>query len=523
MPRRTTVAILLALAVGTAAPAASGPEQLPVPEQLATLQLSSTRSHDVTPGLVSDALTLAGRQARDRAGQLAADPDRAPDPNFCTTSLCVGDPRLEGWAERGGLVRPVLFTARNGATLSGHVWATRRGPAGRPGVVIVNGSIIGFEQAYWWAAQSLAKAGYVVLTFDAQGEGMSDQLGEPPDRLEGIAAGSPPIGDGRPFYDGGQDAVDFLVSRPGERYRPRASRSTGTSHDAKQRRRVRQGLNPAYNPLWRLLDRTRMGIAGHSFGAEAASYLAQHDRRIDAVVAWDALCTPRDSTRSELAALLLPRLGDPGSLLDAHTLPAALAALPRTCFGAPHGLPPDVPLGAPALGITGDYVLPTIFVSRPAPGLKAASSRDYSAAGVDSASITVRGASHVDWTWVATVPFATLRGIDMATWYTVAWFDKYLRRDPTADRRLLTRRWAYDAATSAVDPRSDPNMFSRWFRSRIDIRLKSGGRVRCEDLRSGCRVSFPARADCGPRGRFGYLRVATAPDRARGLVRRASC
>jgi hypothetical protein len=40
-----------------------------------------------------------------------------------------------------GLVKPVLFTARSGATISGHVWAARSGPASRPGIVITNGSV----------------------------------------------------------------------------------------------------------------------------------------------------------------------------------------------------------------------------------------------------------------------------------------------------------------------------------------------------------------------------------------------
>jgi hypothetical protein len=39
------------------------------------------------------------------------------------------------------LVRPVLFTARDGATLFGHIWATVAGPAKRPGIVITNGSV----------------------------------------------------------------------------------------------------------------------------------------------------------------------------------------------------------------------------------------------------------------------------------------------------------------------------------------------------------------------------------------------
>jgi hypothetical protein len=34
----------------------------------------------------------------------------------------------------------------------------------------------------------------------------------------------------------------------------------------------------------------------------------------------------------------------------------------------------------------------------------------------------------------------------MIAWYTTAWFDKYVKHDPTADARLLTNRWRHDAA-----------------------------------------------------------------------------
>jgi len=82
----------------------------------------------------------------------------------------------------------VLFTARDGATISGHVWATVAGPAKRPGIVITNGSVQADEQMYWYAAHTLAKAGYVVLTFDPQGQGQSDTLGQSPDTDEGVPA-----------------------------------------------------------------------------------------------------------------------------------------------------------------------------------------------------------------------------------------------------------------------------------------------------------------------------------------------
>src|SRR3954468_7021988 len=88
----------------------------------------------------------------------AADPEREFVTDLCWNGGdgCAGDVRLYDWEAKGyGIVKPVLFTARNGATISGHVWATRSGPARRPGIVITNGSVQANEQLYWYAAQAL--------------------------------------------------------------------------------------------------------------------------------------------------------------------------------------------------------------------------------------------------------------------------------------------------------------------------------------------------------------------------------
>src|ERR1700744_3290279 len=60
----------------------------------------------------------------------AADPGRSFTDDLCCTLAngCAGDIRLNHWSSNGdGIVRPVLFTARDGATLSCHVWATGPG------------------------------------------------------------------------------------------------------------------------------------------------------------------------------------------------------------------------------------------------------------------------------------------------------------------------------------------------------------------------------------------------------------
>jgi dienelactone hydrolase len=453
--------------------------------------------------------TFAYQRARLRA--LAADPERRPIANACTTVvLCPIDPRLEGWAARGGLVAPVLYTSRSGGTISGHIWASATGPAKRPAVVVTNGSIIGYEEGWWYLAQSLSRAGFVVMTFDVQGEGMSDQFGEAPDEREDAFAGTPLLGllgprplsvdtfggNGLPFYDGAQDALDFLLSTPAHPFVPRRSRMTRTSHAAKQERRVAAGLNAANNPLWRLVDPDRIGVTGHSYGAQAASWLGQKDPRVDAVVALDTLCVPASPSPDELVSL-----GSPAP--DFGGLPYVTYGFNKTCFSTPPGPAPAIT--KPALGITGDYLLaPIPYLAPPNPLGKSRASLAYSRAGVDTGQIVVRGGTHLSFADLPIVAPGSARAIDMTTWYTTAWFAKYLQHERGADAMLLTRRWLDDASTRALDPLKDANLFSWHFRSRLDIVRTGGTRVRCENLRAGCAALVPRAAD-GWRGEYSMV------------------
>jgi dienelactone hydrolase len=406
-----------------------------------------------------------------------ADPERAFFATLCARGEdgCAGEFRLYDWK---GLVEPVLFTARKGATLSGHVWATRAGPAQRPGVVITNGSVQADEQMYWYAAQALAKAGYVVLTFDPQGQGQSDIPGEGADAQEGVPAQS----DGRPFFDGTEDALELFFSTAAHPYVPLPSCETGTSHAAKQQRRAAAGLNAAYNPFAHLLDPDRVGVAGHSYGAAGVSYVGQWDPRVKAIVAWDDLGPAEPgSGNGELGEKPCP--ADPGA-----RTPAALTK--------------------PALGMSADYgIVATPYTADPDPLAKSAQSLAYSRAGVDTGELIIRGGTHLDFSFIPNAAFgATLRGADMIAWYTTAWFDKYVKGDATADARLLTTLWRDDAAEAAVDPDGDGNMFSFYYRSRLDI-----DGFACEDLRAGCAGMAP-----DGRGDYSYLDLATAPDPGTG-------
>jgi dienelactone hydrolase len=428
----------------------------------------------------------------------ASDPGRFFTDDLCWNggNGCAGDVRLYEWQKNGyGIVQKVLFTARDGATLSGRVWETKAGPKKRPGIVITDGSVQADEQMYWYAAEALAKDGYVVLTFDPQGQGQSDTPGQAPDENEGFPAQS----DGRPFYDGTEDAINFLLSSPTHRYEPVPSCETGTSHAAKQDERVAAGLDAAYDPFYKQLDPSKLGLAGHSYGAAGVSYIGQWDPRVKAIVAWDNLGGPGP----EAGSVPSQQGGSPPSSRSIGEKPCPSDPAARTV----------VPITKPALGMSADYGLPPLpNDGLPEPLAKSTESLAYSEAGVDSGEIIIRGGSHLDFSFIPNQAFgASLRGPDEIDWYTSAWFDKYLKHQASADKRLLSERWREDSVEAAVDPRGDGNAFSFYYLSRLDIHLQSGTHWDCEDLRDGCAGMVRTAKDGFP-GSYSYFAIDTSPD-----------
>jgi hypothetical protein len=170
-----------------------------------------------------------------------------------------------------------------------------------------------------------------------------------------------------------------------------------------------------------------------------------------------------------------------------------------------------VPITKPGLGISADYGLPpTPNASLPDPYYKTQESYAYSKAAVDTGEIMIRGGSHLDFSWIPNQAFgASLRGPDIIDWYTTAWFDKYLKHDPSADARLLTERWRNDPVEAGIDPNHDGNAFSFYFYSRLSIHLASGSVFDCEDLREGCPRMV---ASDGYPGDYSYIKIDTTPD-----------
>src|SRR3954451_4023071 len=176
---------------------------------------------------------------------------------------------LDRWTAAGrGRVQPISFPAADGAQLNGFVFdppASVPGPY--PAVVITTGSIQGYQQMYFWAAEGLAEAGYMVLTYDVQGQGNSDTLPADctPDSCPGV-----PFKQSYNFFQAAEDSLNWFFSTK--------------------------------NPARSQLDASRVGIAGHSLGASAVSVVGQCDPRVRAIVAWDNLATATGKCRDQIPA-----------------------------------------------------------------------------------------------------------------------------------------------------------------------------------------------------------------------------
>ena len=342
----------------------------------------------------------------------------------------VGNPLRDGWSGTRGLSRKVAFTNQYGALLRGTVWRPKPGArdpyTGRvlrgpfPGVVLTEGSVQGSEGMYEWLAQDLAERGYVVLTYDVQGQGTSETLPHETgevfptcDPTAEPAAGEMTGCPGVPFQQvsnfvvGTRNALGFFTSTPS---RPYANPSAAP------------GEAIVFNPYWRLFDRspdrrtatpgrtTRIAIIGHSLGALAVSQVQATDRRVAAVVALDKLrgddqirpAVPALAVQSEYGFSVSPWFTSAGSSLSPQP--------------SPEG--PD-PLRERATGFDA-----------------------WRAAGIDSMLVVPRASTHLEYTDIPLVLPASRYGQDLTSVYTQLWLDRYLKhRDNTA--ALLGGRFRY--------------------------------------------------------------------------------
>lgn len=335
---------------------------------------------------------------------------------------------LQRWTTAGrGRVTPVSFPATDGATLNGYIFeppAPGEDPvtglswtahSRLPGIVITTGSIQGYQNMYFWAAEGLAEAGYAVMTYDVQGQGNSDTFpaggpaGCATDTLKSQApCPGVPFQQSYNFYQGAEDALNFFLSTPSHPYSiPGAA---GSSYNR-------------YDPAYASVDPSEVGIAGHSLGATAVSNLAQCDPRVKAVVAWDYLSAATGSCHAGFA-------------------------------GLPAGAPVEPSISAPALTLNSDYFLnPEPMTSPPAPTSdpKSAGFVQVAGAGVDAMQISLRESTHLEYAYVPYILPASRLGERVAFYYTLAWFDRYLRgaRDTAVAANAFERLVAQHFADSS--------------------------------------------------------------------------
>ena len=293
-------------------------------------------------------------------------------------------PRREfDWQGEWRCLEVAFPSDRTGAQLFGVLFA----PAdlaehGRlPAVVIGPGSGTGTQVHTHWSSRDLGGHGYIALTVDPQGVGRSETLGDERP-LQGV-----PYQQAENYLDALDSALDFLLSTD--------------------------------NPWRHHVDGTRVGLAGHSQSARAASYLSGRDQRVKAVVAWDNLSSDLN--------------GDAGAATGSHFFSSLIG------LSLPFPPKPAYPV-VPAMGQANDS-RGSFAPLNGDPDLKKTAYSEWRAAGRPAMELVFRGAAHGNWAQLNETATeeddARLREFQ---YYTRAWFDLFLKDDPTARHRLLADR-----------------------------------------------------------------------------------
>ena len=460
--------VLRALAAGGAAVGTGGAAATPTYPSTAWAERevrNYAKTQEAPAEQATDPAFFEAWQARSSANasgyveRQAAEPGWKAHANACATwsEQCTGDPTLypdtDPFYGSVGERRRVAFHDAQGARLSGHLWtpADRRPNERFPGVVLTNGSVQAPQTAYWWFAQTLVRAGYVVLTYDPRGQGRSDSVasdGTPGSNVE------PSV-----FVTNQLDAIDFFHSTPESPYPHNADHLDAPAP-----------VEP-YNPVHDLLDRSRLGIVGHSAGAIGASVVqglepwpgALEANPVDAVVAWDNL----------------------GGIEGTNPYEDGLGDLVDVLGGE---IAPDRPVEprVPAMGQSADYFLaPTPKSAPPDPETKLGGFETWREAGVPTYELVVRGGTHYEWSRIPTFPATSWSfGNALADHYSLAWLDRWLKRPEesgyhTADERLLAdEEWA--------------DRLSFYYRSARDFPTRTGDWRVADDVRAATLDTDPA-------------------------------
>src|SRR4051794_14992566 len=438
MLRRTLLVTLLAVAALAPAAEAQSPGPQPgSPEyfQRDNQNIADAYGRETAPGgqLQNPAYGQAMTQEHgevfwQQLGQQLATPGRiALTPGNVFPGWNGGNPLRRDWSGRRGLRVPVSYTNRYGALIRGDVFAPLPGARDPytgakleppyPGVVITTGSIQGSERMYWWLAEDLAERGYVVLTYDVQGQGTSETLPHQNDQVNALPFCNPfakpadgeqygcpgvPAQQESNFIFGTQDALSFFLSTPDKPYKNPAGGDTPVN---------------SFNPLWKLFDAspdkrsvtagrtTRVAIVGHSLGAAAVSYVQGVDPRVETVVALDKLSSTGSFAQDEKVTPVVPALAvqsEYGFNVQPYWMASASSFTPQPS-------PPD---------------------QAPDPKREIKTGFDaWRKAGIDTMLVVPRASTHLEYTDIAYVLPASRYGQDLTSVYVQAWLDRYLKHE----------------------------------------------------------------------------------------------
>lgn len=433
------------------------------------------------PTLQRASMMQSGIQVADFTQAVVQDPQRV-NTLLSPTSLAMlpvmGDPfrhpnspgpNGRSFYENEAQVQSVLFFDRSCARLEGKIWQPKGIPAGKklPAVVISNGSVVGTQAMYFWAAQALVRAGYMVMTFDIRSQGRSDAIS--PNGVVGSNL-EPSV-----FWLNLVDAIDFLRSNPVTPHPLQNNCGTTVATDA-------------FNPFHQQLDLNRLGAVGHSFGAAGVTFAQSYgapgadawpgkidqENPIKAVVAWDALGHPDSPINAHGGALFrgLGNYAGPTYNLKGTSYPAVVPRVPALDLPSDFGA-----LAAPhLLGEKKDHFMPAFNL--------------WKSKGLSTMVVVPHASTHTQYSQNPFIPASSWCGnpeveecdtgwvIPMATHYTVAWFDRWLKLPgemgfDTADSRLLDNG---NSLTGAVN-------MSWHYRSARSFTDRNGKVHECTDLR----------------------------------------
>lgn len=432
------------------------------------------------------------------------------------------DPYRMDWGTTRGRELDVEFLNRWGARMRAKLWGPRlpftdaltgavtNGPF--PTVVFVPGTAVpaantpynGFAE-YEPLLQQLAESGYVVFAVSPQGQNGSEHFEPPHPMCDPNGAWKQPkemglrelgecaghhgplpgyTGENAELYNAVAAVIALTpplvpVPEPALVAQSRLDPASFNSllvatYDSFRHRMVFAAIDgtdwllSAGNPWLAQIDAEKLGIVGHSGGADAAVVTANGDplRRFKASVSWDGYGLPPDTVSPRVPALVIR--AESQNVLGPYVAP-------------------------PADHIESPYRVYRRFVDE----------------GRDAMLLSLRGSTHSEWTYVPyalTNPIAPLanassKGGVVSFHYTVAWLDRWLkggRYKDHARNRLLARQFDGFADATSIgvgtwDPLTLQNVPYRLedenVADHLSVLFVSQAHfdgVACEDWQAGC-------------------------------------